>query len=228
MDEPYVTNQICVLKTNRKLVAFYDKLRFASVCNYAQLHADGEYVENGRKIRSLIGLTLLDYTNGKGDKTITVKGNLSPDEVEYIYSRLNAGFPIFELYHDKIFGAKDAHGYSQVTKLFITRNTHDYQGNPLRIPWKIEVENGKGIAAQNQSGGTYIQKNSFQPISKAFINITDEDMFTLLNRVVKYIRVWEFVVSQSLLPNGKHALQNFMMRKQQLQQAENQTVYRVA
>ncbi|MDD2981021.1 MAG: hypothetical protein PHN80_13780 [Hespellia sp.] len=207
MNESHATNQICVLKTNRKLVAFYDKLRVAATTNYAQLHADGEYTENGRKIRSLIGLTLLDYSNGKGNQTISVRVNLSPDEVEYIFSRLHAGFPVFEYRQDKIFGTKDEQGYSQVTKLSITRNTHDYQGNPLRIPWRIEAENGKGIAFQNQTGGTYMQKNSFQPISKAFLNVTDADMYCLLNRVVRYTHMWESAIATGLISNGKQAYQ---------------------
>ena len=222
MNEPYISNQICVLKTDKKLVAFYDKLRVASPYNYAQLHADGEYEENGRKVRSLIGLTLLDYTKGKGNNTISVKVNLSPDEVEYIFSRLCAGFPIFEFRQDKIFGSKDNNGYSTVTKLSITRNTHDYKGEPLRIPWKIEAENGKGIAVQNKTGGTYMQKNSFQSISKVALNVTDTDMFVLLNRIVRYTHMWEATVSPSLITNGKRMLQASLEQKQQEQHMASQ------
>ena len=151
MNEPYVSNQICVLKTDKKLVAFYDKLRVASTYNYAQLHADGEYSEDGRKVRSLIGLTLLDYTNGKGDHTVSVKVNLSPDEVAYIFSRLCAGFPLFEFRQEKIFGNKDANGYSTVTKLSITRNTQATISPSL-------ITNGKhalqAALAQKQAQGT--------------------------------------------------------------------------
>lgn len=216
-EQLYVSNQICVLKTDRKLVAFYDKLRVASTCNYAQLHADGEYTEQDRKVRSLIGLTLLDYTNGKGASTVSVKANLSPDEVEYIFSRLYAGFPVFEFRQDKIFGNKDENGYSTVTKVSITRNTQDYKGQPLRIPWKIEAENGKGIAVQNKTGGTYMQKNSFQSISKASLNVTDADMFMLLNRTVRYVHMWESTIAPSLITNGKHAMQAALAQKQQPQ-----------
>lgn len=215
MNESYVSTQISVLKTDRKLVAFYDKLRYASVNNYAQLHANGEYSENGRKVRSLIGLRVLDYSNGTGNRTITTKANISPDEAEFILSRLCAGFPEFEFRQDKIWGAKDQNGYSQVTKLRIARATHDYKGNPLRIPWRIEIENGKGIAVQNQTGGTYMQKNSFQLISKASINVSDADMFTLLNRVVRYIHMWEAAIAPSLIQNGKQALQYSLMQNQQ-------------
>ena len=48
MNEPYVSTQISVLKTDRRLIAFYDKLKTADVTRYAQLHADGEYSSDGR------------------------------------------------------------------------------------------------------------------------------------------------------------------------------------
>lgn len=216
MNEPYVSTQISVLKTDRKLVAFYDKLRFASVNHYAQLHADGEYMENNRKVRSLIGIHVLDYSNGKGaNQTITAKANISPDEAEFILSRIQAGFLNYEFRQDKIFGQKDQNGYSQVTKLRIIRATQDYKGTPLRIPWRIEIENGKGIAVQNQTGGTYMQKNSFQSLTKTSINVSDEDMFCLLNRVVRYIHMWEATIAPALITNGKQALQNSLLQKQQ-------------
>ncbi|BDF35862.1 hypothetical protein CE91St62_39240 [Lachnospiraceae bacterium] len=219
-EQPYVSSQICVLKTDKKLVAFYDKLRVASVYNYSQLHADGEYMENNRKVRSLIGITLLDYSQGTGQNTVTVKANLLPDEIFYIFSRLQAGFPVFEFRQDKIFGNKDENGYSSATKLSITRNTQDYKGEPLRIPWKITMENGKGIAVKNQTGGTYMQKNSFQCTAKASISITDADMFVLLNRVTRYITMWMITVSPSLISNGKNAMQAALMQKQQALQTQ--------
>ena len=215
MKEPYVTTQICVLKTDRKLVAFYDKLRYSPATSYAQIHANGEYTENNRKVRSLIGLHVLDYSNGTGPaQPITTKANISPDEAEFILSRLKAGFPEFEFRQDKIFGNRDQEGYSQVTKLRITRATHDYRGNPLRIPWRIEIENGRGIAVQNPTGGTYMQKDSFQSQVKASINVTDLDMFKLMNRVVRYIHMWEAAVSPALIQNGKQLLQNVQQQRQ--------------
>lgn len=215
MNEPYVSTQISVLKTDRKLVAFYDKLRFAPASNYAQIHANGEYLENNRKVRSLIGLKVLDYSNGTGpNQTVTTKANISPDEAEFILSRLTAGFPTFEFRQDKIFGNCDQEGYSPVTKLRITRAVEDYRGTPLRIPWRIEVENGRGIAVQNSSGGTYMQKDSFQSRVKASINVSDLDMFKLMNRVVRYVHMWEATVSPALIRNGKQLLQNAQQQRQ--------------
>ena len=173
MNEPYVSTQISVLKTDRRLIAFYDKLKPAAVTSYAQLHADGEYYENNRKARSLIGLRLLDYSNGTGDRTVSVNANLSPDTLEFIFTRLCAGAPEFSFYQDKIFGDQDQGGYSQVTRLSIIRATVTSNGQPRRIPWIISLDNGKGIAVKNPNGGSYMKKGSFLSNAKVEISLTD-------------------------------------------------------
>ena len=56
MNETYqnrITDQICKIQNDRALIAFYDRLRYAPLGNYAQLHAKGEYQENGHKVHSL-------------------------------------------------------------------------------------------------------------------------------------------------------------------------------
>lgn len=214
MNESYVSTQISVVKTDRRLIAFYDKLKAAPVSNYAQLHANGEYYENNRKVRSLIGLRLLDYSNGKGAETITASANLSPDDLEFIYSRLCAGIPEFSFSQDKIFGEQDQNGFAKVTKLSIVRATLTYDGKPQRIPWIITIENGRGFPVNNANGGTYMQKGSFQSDTKIGIFLTDADMFHLLNRVIHYIHVWEMTIGPSLITNGKHALQDAISRRQ--------------
>lgn len=48
MNETYqnrITDQICKIQTDKKLIAFYDKLLTTSYNSFAQLHAKGEYVE---------------------------------------------------------------------------------------------------------------------------------------------------------------------------------------
>ena len=73
MNETYqnrITDQICKIQNDRALIAFYDRLRYAPLGNYAQLHAKGEYQENGHKVHSLICITIQDYSNGTGDRNI--------------------------------------------------------------------------------------------------------------------------------------------------------------
>ena len=213
MNELYVSTQISVLKTDRRLIAFYDKLKPAAVTSYAQLHADGEYYENNRKARSLIGLRLLDYSNGTGDRTVSVYANVSPDTLEFIFTRLCAGVPEFSFYQDKIFGEQDQGGYSQVTRLSIIRATVTPNGQPRRIPWIISVDNGKGIAVKNPNGGSYMKKGSFQSNAKIEISLTDADMFHVLNRVVRYIHAWESAIAPNLIVSGKDALQNALSQR---------------
>ena len=43
MNETYqnrITDQICKIQNDRALIAFYDRLRYAPLGNYAQLHAN--------------------------------------------------------------------------------------------------------------------------------------------------------------------------------------------
>ena len=59
MNETYqnrITDQICKIQNDRALIAFYDRLRYAPLGNYAQLHAKGEYQENGHKVHSLMSV----------------------------------------------------------------------------------------------------------------------------------------------------------------------------
>ena len=51
-----ITDQICKVQTSKKLIALYDRLRYTSYNSYAQLHAKGEFEENGHKVHSLIGI----------------------------------------------------------------------------------------------------------------------------------------------------------------------------
>jgi hypothetical protein len=219
MNDNYVSTQICVYKTNKVLVEFMDKLKPASTNGYAHLHATGDSVDvNGRKEYSLIGITMLDYSKGKGDKASRARANISPDEAKYIYSRLYAGFPTFELSQDKIFGTPDGAGQSDVTKLYISRQPTDNQGNVKTHPWYIHLENGKGISVKNRNGGTYMQSGSYIKQRTVSANLTDLDMFKLMSRVTCYISAWESAFAPSLIANGRQALAMAMQQASTTQQ----------
>ena len=62
MSENYqnsITDQICKVQTSKKLIALYDRLRYTSYNSYAQLHAKGEFEENGHKLESPYRITLV-------------------------------------------------------------------------------------------------------------------------------------------------------------------------
>ena len=206
MNEEYISNQISVYKNSKTLVEFQDKLKVASLESYAHIHADGEASDNGPKRHSLIGILMKDYSNGTGNKAVTVTANISPEEAKFILSRITAGFSEYTFQQEKIFGDKDASGYAKVSKVRIIRATKDAKGNPRNLPWYIEVENGKGIPLKNATGGTYMKAKSFISEGKVFANLSDLDLFKLLSRVSSYIDSWEKAIAPPLINQSKNAL----------------------
>lgn len=218
--QPRISDQICKIQTDRKLIALYDRLRYASYTNYAQLHARGEYSENGHKAHSLIGVTIQDYSNGTGENNVITQFNLAPEQIQFFLTRITAGFQNFEWSLSKIFGNPDAQGYSIVQQFNISRHTATQDGRILNNPWRIQITNGKGIKVQNQKGGAYMQKGSFIAQKNAFIQLSDMDLFTLLKRTDSYITNWEASIAPSLISNGKQMYANQQAQRQVQNQAQ--------
>jgi len=187
VDEGYVSRQICVYKTSKKLIEFNDKLNTAPIAAYAHIHAQADDMGGGRRIYSNIGVTLQDYAAGVGDKIKRASANISPDEAQFIFSRVQMGVEAFDFRQEKIFGAPDKNGKSIVTKLRVARASADSKGQPRDYPWYVEIENGSGVPVKNATGGTYCQGKSFLCASKVYINVNDLDFFKLMNRVSQYI-----------------------------------------
>ena len=157
-------------------------------------------------MHSLIGILMKDYSNGTGDKAVTVTANISPEEAKFILSRLTTGFQEYSFQQDKIFGQKDSKGYAKVSKVRIIRAPKDNKGAVRKLPWYIEVENGKGIPQQNANGGTYMKANSFISEGKVGANLSDLDLFKLLSRTSSYIDAWEKAIAPPLIKLAKNTL----------------------
>ena len=221
MNQNYQTRispQICKVQTDRKLIAVYDQLKCAALTHYAQLHAKGEYKENDHKANSLIKLTIQDYSNGTGDKNVIAQFNLAPEQIQFILTRITAGFQEFEWSQSKIYGSPDAQGYSTAQQFSISRHINDSSGRPMKSPWRIQIVNGKGVKVQNQKGGSYMKSGSFLSEKNAFIQLTDMDFYTLLKRTDSYITNWEACMAPALITNGKQAYE----KQQQDWQSQNQ------
>ena len=206
MNEDYISNQIAVYKNSKTLLEFQDKLKVAPINSYAHIHAGGETGADGRRTHSLIGILMKDYSKGTGDKAITVCANISPKEAKFILSRLTAGFSEYTFQQDKIFGDKDEQGYAKVSKVRIIRATKDSKGAARKLPWYVEVENGKGIPQKNANGGTYMKPNSFVSTGKVYANLSDLDLFDLLSSVSSYIDCWEHAIAPALITKAKNAV----------------------
>lgn len=206
MNEDYISNQIAVYKNSRTLLEFQDKLKVAPITSYAHIHAGGETGADGRRTHSLIGILMKDYSKGTGDKAVTVCANISPKEAKFILSRLTAGFSEYSFQQDKIFGDKDEQGYAKVSKVRIIRATKDSKGAARKLPWYVEVENGKGVPQKNANGGTYMKPNSFVSTGKVYANLSDLDLFDLLSSVSSYIDCWEHAIAPALITKAKNAV----------------------
>ena len=205
-NEDYISNQIAVYKNSKTLLEFQDKLKVAPIASYAHIHAGGETGPDGRRVHSLIGILMKDYSKGTGDRAVTVCANISPKEAKFILSRLTAGFQEYTFQQDKIFGDKDEQGYAKVSKVRIIRATKDGKGAVRKIPWYVEVENGKGIPQKNANGGTYMKANSFVSTGKVYANLSDLDLFDLLSSVSSYIDCWEHAIAPALITKAKNAV----------------------
>lgn len=208
------SDQICKVQTDRKLIALYDRLKYASLTNYAQIHAKGEYIENDHKAHSLIGITIQDYSNGTGENNMIVQFNLAPEQIQFFLTRITAGFPEFEWSQSKIFGAPDAQGYSTAQFFIISRHAYDANGKLMNNPWRIQISNGKGIKKTNTNGGSYMQPKSFVAQKSAFIQLCDMDLYMLLKRADSYITNWESYVAPSLVNKGKQLLYEQQTQRQ--------------
>ena len=226
MNQNYQTRispQICKVQTDRKLIAVYDQLKCAALTHYAQIHAKGEYKENDHKANSLIKVTIQDYSNGTGDKNVIAQFNLAPEQIQFILTRITAGFQEFEWSQSKIYGSPDAQGYSTAQQFSISRHINDSSGRPMKSPWRIQIVNGKGVKVQNQKGGSYMKSGSFFSEKNAFIQLTDMDLYTLLKRTDSYITNWEACMAPALITNGKQAYEKQQQDWQSQSQSQDQS-----
>ena len=205
-EQNYISRQITVYKTDKKLIEFIDKLKAAPINCYAHIHSFGDKDEDGVRQTSCIGITLQDYSKGTGKQNIRVTANISPDEAEYILIQLKNQALDFELKQEKIFGEPDKNGRAKVTKLRIIRAETGKDGKKRTYPWYVEIGNGTGVKAKTDKGGFFIKSDSYKEEGKVFININDLDFFKLMNRVSRYINAWEQTVAPQVIMLGKQAL----------------------
>lgn len=205
-EQNYISRQITVYKTDKKLIEFIDKLKPAPTDFYAHIHSFGDKDEEGVKQTSCIGIVLQDYSKGTGKQTIRVMANISPDEAEYILTQLQNKISNFELKQEKIFGTPDKDGRSRVTKLRVIRAETGKDGKKRTYPRYVEIGNGTGVKVKTEKGGFYIKGDSYKEEGKVFININDMDFFKLFFRVSRYIAAWEQTIAPHIIMSGKQAI----------------------
>ena len=212
MNEYPVNYQIAVYKTNKKLAEFNDKLKPTLLENYAHIHARGDKLPDGRKLRSCIGVVLQDYSKGAGQQTVRVSANLAPEFFPYALSRAAMGVETFDFQEDKIFGVPDTNGRCQVTKVTIKRASVGSDGKPRRYPWYICIENGRAVKEPTQTGGIHMKAGSYTAEKKVFININDFDFYGLLHSVNRFIEIWELTNGPRLIRDATKLMEAYYMQ----------------
>jgi len=188
MSQEKIYRGIASIKNEKSLVEFTNKLQVAELSQFSRLLGE----------KSKIGIVIQDYSKGTGKENIIVEANILPEEALGLLERAKAivyygGKGDFQDSWVKTFGEyEDEHGKKDgnaiVTKLMISRRSTDSSGKPMRYPWNIQIENGKGKMAEGKNAlvsGTYVC------LKKAYKQVSDEDLIGVLIRVSSCIREFE-------------------------------------
>lgn len=188
MSQEKIYRSIAAAKNEKGLVEFANKLHMAELTHFSRLMAED----------SKIGIVVQDYSKGTGEYNVIVEANILPEEAQELFERAKgisyygckgdfqkSWMKIFGEYADEK-GEKD--GNSIVHKLNITRKAKDPNGEPMRYPWTIDIENGKGKMREDKNAlvsGTYVC------LKKAQKKLSDEELIRVLRRVDSCIREFE-------------------------------------
>lgn len=212
----YINREIAVVRTQKKLIAFSDKLTVCSINHYAKIHAESK--EGVHPFPSRIGILIQDYSKGTGDNNVILEANLSPGSVAYIKNQLVEKLSMrnidYEWKQQRIHDMKkDRSGLAPVQTLTIKRQCMTKNGEAQRNPWIISIENGLARSEKTSTGGTKIDGKSYKKTSYAFIMLSEEDMYKLFWKVDRYIQLWELSFAIPVIKEGKKELANPEMNK---------------
>ena len=210
-NENFITGQIAVYKTDKKLVEFIDQLNPAPLQDYAAIHAGVTRPcinAEGRRVYSNIGIVVQNYGDKQDGKSIRAKANISPEEALYVALNSQGAvmglLPVFEYKTMKIFGEADNYGYSHVTHLRIVKHPAiDQDGTPRRYAWEISVENGKGRKGHNKQGGTYCISGSYLKEKQVSVFLSELDFYKMTCALQRYITQWENAYAPKLIRDAR-------------------------
>jgi len=94
-----------------------------------------------------------------------------------------------------VYSKKD--GKAPVNKLLITHQPM-YKGKKSNYPWCIKITNGVADIIEKEGGTVNYNAKTLNVTNEAFINVSNEDMYRMFTRTIRYIETWENAV---VLPN---------------------------
>lgn len=181
------SRQISVYKTKSALLELNNCMRQASSQVPWHIHAQGRQDEDGY---SLIRAVMVDYADK--DSSVSVYANLSPELVKYLYEQIKQNIEEFSYFQQKIFHEEGAAPDKGIVTCFsISRHRYDAEGRERRMPWIVEIQNGRGRIAHNKNGGQFCEKGSYRKEKAVSVSLRDEDIFVLFTRADAVIRAFE-------------------------------------
>jgi len=120
----------------------------------------------------------------------------------------------------RVFGAEDAQGYCPARVLVLKRQPLMPDGTKARLPWYVEIKNGKAKKKATASGGAYMVGSSFVEESKCQARLTDgqmKDITFWANYLLENTNSW---VKTSML-QGHQQLEDQKMAYRKSMQAQS-------
>lgn len=190
-----ISNQVACIQTNKCTFSIYGNMEMEPIERF------GELV--GGKFKLMIN----DFSNGKGDNSISAYYNLDLKHVKYLYQRAkfsNLKGPFFE---QKIHGAYPISegkyaGLCKVFKIEIKHTPIRQDGSISRNPWNITITNGVAKAI-DKGNNVYIQEeHTFQQTAYTYINLSDIDFLDCMDRAYSYMENYRSLAANKLIPQG--------------------------
>lgn len=178
------TRQIAKYQTGKALLEFNDHLQPAPIEKASNLHSSFSKIK-------MVGM---DYSEGKGDKTVIVNLNINPDTAKYLAEEVLRGVKL-EFSEQKVLSSSQPNeaGEFRVTILTIKYN------ESMRLPWNVFLESGWGQTEKNAAGGTGLKKGTYRKERAVKVFMGDPDFKKLMVTVRDYIRAFEQNVFSMLM-----------------------------
>lgn len=186
------TRQITKSNNKTKLIEFNDMMQgndFSEISGVMKSSVHSKF--------SRIRVTIVDWTNGKGESAVVVNHNITPITMKTIAELVLSGnTEVFEqtdkyskktgFFEQKIdHRTKDNDGLSPVSRFNIR-----YQPN-MASPWTITIENGQGVAVISDIGGVSIKGGSYKELRSATVYLSKAEMIAKMIELRDYILAFE-------------------------------------
>lgn len=98
---------------------------------------------------------------------------------------------------------KGQDGFAPVQRLVIYHQTFRKDGALSNYPWTVKITNGEARVREQATGATTFEASSLRNTKEAFIQISDADMFRMMDRINRFISVWEMAFAIPLVKEGE-------------------------